>query len=70
MAFEIFHPVPNAAHWFLVTGASEALATIGEHFHFNFDIIPVDRLLTRFETPDAPSLACSLVLEPRAVVGG
>ena len=70
MAFEIFHPVPNATHGFLVTGASQALETIGEHFHFNFDIIPEDRLLMRFETPDAPSLACSLVLEPKAVVSG
>lgn len=65
MVFELFHVVPAGKHWFLVDGASRTLDVIARHFHFDFDMIPEDRLETRFQSSDTPSLVCSFVLQPK-----
>lgn len=66
LSFEIFHASADGASWFLVTGVPEAMAAIGQHFHFNLEIIPPEAFLSRFRQTEKPSLCCSLVLEMKS----
>lgn len=65
VSFEMFHVVPAKPQWFLVEGMPTALDIMGRHFLFNFDILPQDRRMTRFQAGDTASLVFSFLLAHR-----
>ena len=65
LSFEIFATVPQSHQWFMVEGVPKVLEAAGNRFHFNFDIIPENESITRFQAGDGHSLTLCVVLEPK-----
>ena len=65
MSFEMFHVLPNSVNWFMVHGMASALEVLGAEFLFDFDMIPQQKTLTRFQTDGDPSLVFSVVMKAK-----
>lgn len=65
MSFEVFQHHATRDFWFLVRRVHDSLASVGNHFHFNFDIITAQECVDRFDTDGHPSIVFSFVLEPK-----
>lgn len=65
LSFEMFDAEPGMKQWQLIEGMAKVLEAIGRYFYFNFDIIPEQESITRFQTPGGSSLVLSVVLESK-----
>ncbi|MCH7629599.1 MAG: hypothetical protein IH997_12935, partial [Proteobacteria bacterium] len=50
LSFELFSTVPQSHQWFMVEGVPTVMEAAGKRFHFNFDIIPENELVTQSQT--------------------
>ncbi len=62
VSFELFHRGTADEDWFLVGEMQDALRLLARRFSFDFDILPENALITRFEHDAGASQVLSLVL--------
>ena len=67
LSFELFSTVPQSHQWFMVEGVPKALQAAGDRFHFNFDAIPEDESIARFQTRTGRSLTLCVVMESKPI---
>ena len=65
MSFEMFHYGTPNGRWFLINAMHRAMEVVGNHFHFNFNLLEDRDLATRFEVGGTPSIVFHFILEQK-----